>query len=282
MIRGAVDIGTNSVRWLVVGESEPVRRQVVTGLGRGADAKGNLTADSIERTVAALSMARHDFDRLEVERWEAVATSATRDAPNRRVFLDRAEEVLGGRPRVISGEEEAGLSFEGATAGVSREAVMVVDIGGGSTEFVATGRRVSIDIGSVRLTDRFLTTRPVPPGALEAAGALVEDLFSSVESFGGAVIGVAGTWTSLAGIVAASPGTVHGRILTAVDLDSLVARLAVLDLEETASLPGFDPARAPVILGGAVVARQAVRRLGVEAVTVSERDLLDGIIARIS
>lgn len=282
MIRGAIDIGTNSVRWLVVGETELVRRQVVTGLGRGADVKANLAVESIERTLETLRLARSDLDRLRVDRWEAVATSATRDAPNREVFLDRAEEVLGGRPRVISGEEEAGLSFEGATAGSSLGPVLVVDIGGGSTEFVTARHRVSIDIGSVRLTDRLLASRPVPPVVLEEAIILVRESFSVVEPFDGEVIGVAGTWTSLAGIVAGADGPVDGDVLTEADLDGLVSRLAVLDLEETASLPGFDPARAPVILGGAVVAREAMRSLRVTEVTVSEKDLLDGIIARIS
>lgn len=294
--RAAVDIGTNSMRMLVVDDKggDLERRSVVTGLGRGVDADGSLGEDAIARTISVL--ARFGERLRPVERRRAVATSATRRASNRDAFLDRAEEALGFRPEVISGGEEAALAFTGATADFVQgpaggaNTPTVVDIGGGSTEFVSSHRGEvqsrSVEIGSVRLTDRLLRERPVPFELLAEAGRIAHDAMQ--ESVGdlltqlmdGPVLGVAGTWTSVAAIIHAR-SAVHHTEVARHDVDEVTLRLAQLSIDETSALPGLDPARAPVILGGAVVAREAMRLLGCGNVSISERDLLDGIISTI-
>jgi exopolyphosphatase / guanosine-5'-triphosphate,3'-diphosphate pyrophosphatase len=282
--RAAIDIGSNSIRLLIVDDAgvDIVRRQRVTGLGRGVDSSRLLSAGAVEETLAVLEDYRRRCDAHGVMELRAVATSATRDAHNRDDFIDRAATVLGVRPDVITGSEEAELAFTGATAGRMGECV-VVDIGGGSTEFVYRNDAIgaaTIDIGSVRLTDRLLPNRPASYEELETAAQHVAGLFEDVDAPGGrVVVGVAGTWTSLAGILAADAAAVHDSVIDRLAADRLVVRLAALSVDETAQLPGLDPARAPVILGGAVIAREAMRRLQTGEVRVSERDLLDGVVA---
>lgn len=289
----AVDIGTNSTR-LLVAEGSPdglrpiERRVVVTGLGRGVDATGRLDGEAIGRTVGVLAAYGTALRTAGAERVLAVATSATRDAANRDDFLDAAERVLGVRPEVISGDVEARLSFRGATAGLSGPPpYLVIDPGGGSTEFVFGGAApesvASIDIGSVRITERVLPDRPASTPDLLAAASSVEATFRSVDLPGtpGTVVGVGGTFTSLAAIVLDLPRydrlQVHHSVLTLDGLAALVGHLAGMTVEETAAIPSLDPARAPVILGGAIVAEAALRRSGRREVTVSEADILDGI-----
>ncbi len=287
MTRAAIDIGSNSIRLLIVADdgADILRLQHVTGLGVGVDAERRLSDGAVERTLDVLAAYRRHCHDHGVTRLRAVATSAARDAENREEFFDRTASVLQVRPESISGAEEAELAFTGATLGRDGEFV-VVDIGGGSTEFVyrADGLRTrSIDIGSVRLTDRLLPDRPARFAQLEGAGEHVARLFEAVEAPAGSeILGVAGTWTSLAAIVAGTAEAVDGRVLDRLTADLLVIRLAGLSVEDTARLPGLDPRRAPVILAGAVIARQAMRQLNVEQVTVSERDLLDGVVARLS
>lgn len=284
MARAGIDIGTNSMRLLVVDDdgSDLARIARVTGLGRGVDATRRFDQDAVNRTIAVFDEFGRLCESYGADRRRAVATSATRDAEDREDFLDRAAVALGVRPEVISGEAEAELALLGA--GIGRvDDIVVVDIGGGSTEFVYRGgavKAVSIDIGSVRLTDRLLPDRPATYDAVEAAIAHVEELFMKVEVPDGRnVVGVAGTWTSLAAIAVGKEGSVHDMILDRLSLDRLVGRLAGLTVAETADLPGLDPARAPVILAGAVIAREAMRRLDATEVTISERDLLDGVVA---
>lgn len=281
MARAAIDIGTNSMRLLMVGDDgrEIVRLARVTGLGRGVDATRRLDPDAVGRTLEVFDQFGRLCDAHDVDRRRAVATSATRDAENRDEFLDLAAELLGVRPEVIGGDEEARLAYAGATAGRTGEFV-VVDIGGGSTEFVTESGQVSVDIGSVRLTDRLLPNRPVAYETVETAIEHVHGLFTGIDvPTGRPVIGVAGTWTSLAAISLQREGSVHDVTIERLTVERLVVRLAALSVEETAELPGLDPARAPVILAGAVIAREAMRRLGVMEVTVSEHDLLDGVLA---
>lgn len=293
-MKAAVDIGTNSMRLLIVSDDgqEVGRWTRVTGLGRGLDASGRLADDAMERTLAALA----EFGRLTTEhgvtRARAVATSASRDAANRNEFFDSAEAALGFPPEVIPGTEEARLSYLGATTGAAGDwPFVVVDIGGGSTEFVwdESGDVVgtSVDIGSVRLTDRLLSHRPVGFDELETAGRHVADLFQAVPVPDpiGTVIGVAGTWTSLAAIAqdlaVYDRDLVHGWRLGRPEVERLIGLFASQSVAETASIPALDPARAPVILAGAVVARESIRHLGVMEVTVSETDLLDGLVAEL-
>lgn len=287
----AVDIGTNSMRLLVVeqvgeGVVELGRWQRVTGLGRGVDATGLLDPEAVDRTLVALAEFGGRMEALGVTEAAAVATSASRDASNRDEFFDRAEIALGVRPSLIDGEEEAGLAFRGATAGLRLPGpFLVVDIGGGSTELVTKEGGRSVDIGSVRLTERCMPDRPCPPHQLAAGSALAENVLAGVPTppLIGTTLGVAGTWTSLAAIHLGL-GTydgVHLSRLSGDGLETLVGLLAGMSIAETAAIPSLDPARAPVILAGAVIALAAARRLEVAEVVISEHDLLDGLVSRL-
>jgi exopolyphosphatase / guanosine-5'-triphosphate,3'-diphosphate pyrophosphatase len=280
---GVVDIGTNSMRLLVTNGTEEIGRWVeVTGLGRGVDRSGELSAEGIGESLAALARFGAEMDRAEVEKREAIATSASRDAANREAFFDLAESALGVRPRLITGEEEARLSFAGATHQMDVAGPIVVsDIGGGSTEFVTAEGEMSVDIGSVRLTERVIPTRPAPSTELEAARSVVGGLFADVDLETGTLVGVAGTWTSIAAIAQGLPeyirDRVHGHRMSREVLADTVDSLSSMTLAETAAIPALDPRRASVILGGALVAEGVMDVLGIEEVMISEHDSLDGV-----
>jgi len=289
----AADIGTNSTRLLIAdvldGLAVEVSRQViVTGLGKGVDGTGALAEESIIRTLDALGSYGAVIEESGAESARAVATSATRDAANSAVFLDRAQAALGFRPDVLDGATEARLGFRGATMGIDRPGpYLMIDPGGGSTEFVfGTGSPESVhsvDIGSVRLTERALADRPVDPAQLLAAAGMVDAVLAAVSLPGtpATVIGVGGTFTSLSAIVmgleAYDRSRVHGSVLTLGDLGQMVEMLASMSVAETALIPSLDPARAGVLLGGAVVAEAALRRSGRDEAVVSETDILDGV-----
>lgn len=288
---GAVDIGTNTVRLLVKdGPAELLRRVEVVGLGAGVDASGVLSVEAMDRAGAMLSEYGAALRSLGVVRCRAVATSACRAAANAAEFLDRVEQVLGTRPEVISGDEEAALSFRGATGAVGGDgASLVIDIGGGSTEFVMGGDgsityACSVEMGSVRLTDRVLPERPATTDRVALAGARVREALARVvlPTTPRRVIGVAGTFTALAGVHLGLPvydrSRVHGTTMSLDDLDALVERLTPMTVAETAALPSMDPKRAPVLLAGAVLAAESLRLTGAEVV-VSEFDLLDALVA---
>ena len=290
---GAIDIGTNTVRLLVadveLASLTDVERIVeVVGLGRGVDATRHFDPDRVDQAIAILMTYRDRLRQHGAARIRAVATSATRDAEDGEAFLQRATMALGTRPDLITGVEEAALAFRGATDGLRGETpALVLDPGGGSTEFVFGHDRpeyaVTIDIGSVRLTDRLLPERPAAPDRVEAVAAEVAEMFAVVRlpSMPARVIGVAGTFTSLAaialGLTAHDRSLVHGAALSLEELDRLVEHLSGLTVEETAAIPSLDPKRAPVLLGGAIVAGEAVRVSGLQEAFVSESDLLDGI-----
>lgn len=290
IVKAAVDIGTNSVRLLLVSpEGEVGRWETVTGLGRGLRERGLLTEDSMDRTLAALRRYGELISRHRATGRRAVATSAVRDARNREDFLDRAERALGFRPENISGEEEARLSFAGAVSDLcGAKASMVVDIGGGSTEFVwlnpdGVVEGISLELGSVRLTESVLPDRP--PSRRQIRGAFSE----AAKILGGVslplrprVVGVAGTWTSLAAIALRwetyDSARVHHSTITAAQLAILLSELAGMTVQETAAIPSLEPARAPMILAGAVIAHESLRRLAAPQVLISESDLLDGLV----
>lgn len=285
---GVVDIGTNSMRLLIATETGEVGRWVeVTGLGSGVDRTGRLSQDGIVASLAALRRFGRLMDDEEVIRRKAIATSASRDAANRREFFDEAAGALGVRPTLISGEEEAGYAFAGATLGrATPDDTVVSDIGGGSTEFVTAETRASVDIGSVRLTDRTLPDRPPTPAQLRDSIALVRSMFDAVALRPKPrLIGIAGTWTSLAGISLGAAeydrAAVHGMTLGRSELGALVDRISVLTMEETMSLPSLDPKRAPVILAGAIIAQEVMVALGADRVEISENDTLDGVAAEL-
>lgn len=277
----AVDIGTNSMRLLITDGVEEVGRwERVTGLGRGVDRTGRLADDAIERTLAALAEYRELVDGAGAERVRAIATSASRDAVNREDFFDAVEETLGVRPDLITGEEEARLAFAGATSDwEGPPPAMVVDIGGGSTEFVTRDLAVSVDIGSVRLTERVIPTRPAPSSEIIAARQLVGEMFSGLGlPQAHAVIGVGGTWTEIPKLRGVTHEQYsHGESVDPGMLDDLIARLARLTVEETAEMTV--PMRAPVILAGLIVAEGALRAAGASNAVVSIRDSLDGVAA---
>ncbi len=294
MRAAAVDIGTNTVRMLVADvegdQIHDVARAVdVVGLGRGLDASGAMAAEPMDAAIAALTGYGQRIRDAMPSCIRVVATSASRDASNSDELITRIEAALGVAPDVISGEDEAGLAFAGAIWGAGSDGRhLVIDPGGGSTEFVSgvegPETSVSIDIGSVRLTDRHFVTLPPTSVELDRAASQVREMFATVpipqSPFAG--IGVAGTFTSLAGIHLGldqyDRARIHRTVLTLPDLERLVQLLAGMTLEETEAFPSLDPKRAPVILAGAIVVLEAVRRSGLDSVTISEADMLEGIV----
>ena len=293
------DLGTNSTRLLVAtvagdGRLEEIdRRTDVTRLGEGVDATGRLSDEATQRVHDTLASYRESADRHGAERRVAVATSAVRDAENGAAFTEAVTNRHGFDVRVISGDEEARLTFLGATSGRDRAAgeVLVFDIGGGSTEFVVgapgetPGFHVSTRLGSVRQTERHI--RSDPPRAEEMAA--LSDATAAViaaavpERVSGDVragIAVAGTATSLAAIDQRldpyDPARVHGYGLTLSAAERMLSRLAAMPLVERRELPGLLPARAPTIVAGAVILVESMRAFGLELVEVSEADILQG------
>jgi len=293
MIAGVVDIGTNSMRLLVVdGAQERHREVAVTGLGAGVDRTGHLDPARVAATLDVLQRYGATMDRLSVAKRRAVATSATRDAVNGADFVARAGRVLGVVPEVISGIEEAELSYVGATASFEDQPpTVVIDIGGGSTEFVlgngTMASATSIDIGSVRLTDRSLPSRPAPAADVRSARAAVAEAFQASVPRGPfeRVVGVAGSFTSLAAIALDlteyERDRVHGSVLTADQIRGLIDRFSSMTISELEAIPSLDPNRAPVILAGAILAEGALAAIDVDKITVSEKDLLDGLALRV-
>ena len=295
----AIDVGSNTVRLLIADVADHdlrqvERRSIVTRLAQGVDRSGRLDPDAITRSLAAVSTYADAIAAAGCDKVGVVATSAARDAVNRADFTEPARALVASLPVVLTGPEEAAMSFAGAVSGaVGDPPFLVIDIGGGSTEFVSgtdtVESGVSVDIGSVRLTERMLPDRPATPGEVEAARRHVTGLFAAqvmVPDQIGTVIGVGGTYTSLAAIHLSlptdDPDRVHGTVVPIDGLDRLVDILSGMDLAATEAIPSLDPARAPVLLGGAVVAAAAVRHVGAERVTVSEHDILDGLAMQLA
>jgi exopolyphosphatase/guanosine-5'-triphosphate,3'-diphosphate pyrophosphatase len=288
-----IDIGTNSMRLLMMAEDgTEIHRQVeVTGLGVGVDATGRFDDDRVSETLAVLADFGATIRSIGAESVAAVATSGTRDASNGPQFVTSAAQHLGVVPEVISGAREAALAFQGATAGRESAEYLVVDIGGGSTEFVrgTIGNEIaepdialSVDIGSVRLTDRCFDRRPVLDFEMETATSMVADLFRDVPKANGAhLLGVAGTFTSVAAMALQlkvyDRDAVEGAVLELSTIDDVVAQLRSMSIEETALIPSLHPRRARVILAGSLIAAQALRSVAADQITVRESDLLDGL-----
>jgi exopolyphosphatase/guanosine-5'-triphosphate,3'-diphosphate pyrophosphatase len=298
----AVDIGTNSTRLLVAdveGEGadavlQPVERQMrITRLGAGVDADRRLRPDAIERTVAVLREYGETIARLGATRVRAAATSASRDARNRDEFFEPATEALYGvRPELLSGEEEAALSFLGATSGLHEPTpYLIVDVGGGSTEFVVGTDKpeglISIDIGCVRLTEQFLQSDPPEPEELSNAVSAVRDHLADVgrevPGVAGAatLVGLAGTVTTLAaielGLTTYDPKAVHHFRLGRQAAEDVFRTLATEPIAQRRHNPGLDPGRVDVIVGGAVIVVSIMRHFGFPEMLVSETDILDGL-----
>ena len=295
----AVDCGTNSIRLLIAeaeldgGLVELDRRTEIVRLGQGVDATGEFHPDALDRTFAATDAYAALIRDAGVPsaRIRFVATSASRDARNREVFFAGIRDRLGVTPEVVTGDTEAQLSFAGALSRVQppAEPVLVMDIGGGSTELIvgsAAGvvqSAVSLDIGSVRLTERFLRTHPPAPEGVTEAAAYVDGLLDGTDidfPTVGTWIGVAGTATTLAGVHLQleryDRERVHGAVLPVADLHRLFDRLASSTVAEIRALPSMHPGRADVVTAGTLIAVRIADRLHVSGLLVSESDILDG------
>lgn len=319
----AVDCGTNSIRLLVADVDTATatqvdldRRMEIVRLGQGVDRTGRLAPDALARTLAALAGYSHRASALGVERTRMIATSATRDAANRDDFVGGVVEVLGVPPEVVTGDEEARLSFTGATRALPGDVpgpYLVVDIGGGSTELVlgSAGRTgesagasadgpaggskggtadvtaaVSVDIGCVRLTERHL--HDDPPTAEQVAAA-VADIEAGLDRAATAIplrrarslVGLAGSVTTVAGIALDLPEydaeRIHHSRVSAADVRAVTERLMSSTHAERAAIPVMHPGRVDVIGAGALVLHRIVERVGLPEVVVSEHDILDGI-----
>jgi exopolyphosphatase/guanosine-5'-triphosphate,3'-diphosphate pyrophosphatase len=292
----AVDLGTNSTRLLVAeiddGHiSELARETRITRLGEGVDERRRLLPVPIARVRNVLSDYRRTAEELEAERTLLIATSAVRDAENGEAFLGEIEWSYGFVTQLLSGHDEAMLMFRGVTADRAlTSGTVIVDVGGGSTELVAgepDGVRWhdSLDIGSVRLTERFLHSDPPTSAEQEEAATAVRALLAErvpdeIRDDTRSAIGVAGTITSIAalalGLEEYERDRVHGFVLGADALEMQLRRLAGVPLAERRQIRPLDPDRAPVIVGGAIIAAEVLGYLGLDSLEISERDILDG------
>jgi exopolyphosphatase/guanosine-5'-triphosphate,3'-diphosphate pyrophosphatase len=279
----AVDLGTNTTRLLVAdvlaGSLVPLdRRERITRLGENVDRRHILLPTAIARVRNCLVDYRRAAEALGADRVLAVGTSAVRDAENGEAFLGEVEWSYGFATRMLDGDEEALTTFRGVAAGQEvQEGTLVVDIGGGSTELIVAGPggvewHRSLDIGSVRLTERF--GDDLEATAASVRGALPE--LSVVHA-----IGVAGTVATLATLDLGLPEfdreRVHGYRFSGAGVSQQLDRLAALTLEKRRHVPGLDPDRAPVIVAGAVILREILERYGLREVEYSDHDLLDGV-----
>jgi exopolyphosphatase/guanosine-5'-triphosphate,3'-diphosphate pyrophosphatase len=297
----AVDCGTNSIR-LLIADVDPDRatltdvdrRMEIVRLGHGVDTTGRLAPDALDRTLTALSGYAALVAERGAEAVRMVATSATRDAANADEFVRRVTEVLGTGPEVLSGDGEARLSFLGATAELGPQVpspYLVVDIGGGSTEFVlgADGEvtsALSVDIGCVRMTERHLRADPPTGAQIAAATADIDAAITSAAAVvdttqARTLVGLAGSVTTVAGIALDLPGydpaRLHHARISAAQVHEVTTRLLAQTRTERARIPVMHPGRIDVIGAGALILDRLMIQLGLAEVLVSEHDILDGI-----
>ncbi len=302
-----VDIGTNSTR-LLIADVDPaagrvqelVRRSQVTRLGDGVDATGALADDAMQRVFATLADYRKQINEHQCEANIAVLTSAVRDASNGQAFAQRVREDHGLDARVLSGDEEAQLTFLGAMSARPTadqdEPTVVIDIGGGSTEFVlGKGRaatfHVSLPAGVVRMSERHIHTDPPAPEELrrlahDVHATLADGLPQSAREHAALGIAVAGTATSAASIDQEldpyDPVKVHGYTLQLATVELLLARLAEMTEPQRREVVGLNPDRAPTIVAGMILLAEAMQAFGLEQVEVSEHDILHGAALRLA
>jgi exopolyphosphatase/guanosine-5'-triphosphate,3'-diphosphate pyrophosphatase len=295
----AIDCGTNSIRLLIADHDEAagtmtdvLRRTELVRLGQGVDRTGRLAPEAIERTRVALAGYAADCEREQVERIRMVATSATRDAANRDEFRAMVLATLGAEPEVVSGHEEAELAFVGAVRELtdSTSPRLVADIGGGSTELVLGERHVeaaySMDIGSVRLTERHLHDDPPTPGQIAAAEADLRVALADARrdvpiERARSFVGVSGTVTTVAalalGLDRYDPARTHHSRIAAGDVSAVADWLLRASKAERAAKAVIQPGRVDVIAAGAMILRVLTEELDAAEVIVSEQDILDGI-----
>ena len=293
----AIDCGTNSTRLLVVdGDGRPLERLMrITRLGQGVDADRRLQPEAVARVVAVLAEFREVLDRHGVERLRVAATSAARDAANRDELFDAAEAVLGIRPELLDGMEEARLSFAGATAGLppGGAPLLVADIGGGSTELVVgvpgeePAGAVSLDIGCVRVTERWIEHDPAQPEELANALGEVRDQLEDADrqvpalAEAGRLVGLAGTVSTVAaldlGLATYDRDKVQHHVLSRLVVEDWFRTMAMGDRDDRLGNPGLEEGRADVIVGGLCVLVSILRHRGFGSCLVSESDILDGL-----
>lgn len=300
----AVDIGTNSTRLLIAeihrdgGLEQLARRSEVTRLGDRVDADGRLSSQAIDRTCAVLAAYREMIEEYTCEANMAVLTSAVRDASNGAGFQEKIRQTYGLDARVLTGDEEAQLTFLGAMSGrePTREPVVVIDIGGGSTEFVVghdhtAGFHVSLQAGVVRMSERHI--RSDPPAtqdlqrlAIDTRGIFLDGLPASERAPVVGGIAVAGTATAAAAIDQElepyDPSRVDGYPLMLATVELLLARLADMTEAQRRQIAGLHPDRAPTIVAGMVLLGEAMRAFELDHVEVSERDILHGSALRLA
>ncbi|HWU08120.1 MAG TPA: Ppx/GppA phosphatase family protein [Streptomyces sp.] len=303
----ALDCGTNSIRLLVAdvdpatgGFTEVDRRMRIVRLGQGVDRSGRLAPEALERTFEACREYAAVVKELGAERIRFVATSASRDAENSDTFVRGVLDILGVEPEVITGDQEAQFSFDGATkelVGSDRleKPYLVVDIGGGSTEFVVGDDRVraarSVDIGCVRMTERHLVLdgAVVDPATPERIAAIRADIDAALDlaeeavpiSSAATLVGLAGTVTTVAAMVLGleeyDSEAIHHSRVSVEQVREIAARLLASTHEERAAIPAMHPGRVDVITSGVLVLLAVMERAGAREVVVSEHDILDGI-----
>jgi len=296
----AIDQGTNSTRLLVIEPrpgADPIeisRDMVITRLGQGVDETGRLDPAAIERATAAIARYARRAHALHADEIRIAATSAVRDATNRDAFVSRVRDLTNIEAEVIDGEREADLSFLGGTRGLDPAdgPFLLIDIGGGSTEFVfgrvptVVDHALSTQMGSVRLTERVQPSDPPSAEDLEAFAAAIEPRLDEVERavpVGGArtLVAVAGTATTLQacalGLERYDPGLIHRSILTLADAERTLRDLAAMTNERRAAIPVMPKGRGDVIVAGAAILVGSMRRFGFEEAVVSETDILDGL-----
>ncbi|MGW5670648.1 Ppx/GppA phosphatase family protein [Micromonospora sp. NPDC003776] len=302
----AIDCGTNSIRLLVAdlpdpsaGPAAPLadvsRRMEIVRLGQGVDRTGRLAPEAIERTRVALADYAAEIEKLGADRVRMCATSATRDAANAADFRNMVEQTLGVAPEVVTGDEEARLSFTGAVRGLPADAeppYLVVDIGGGSTEFVVGTREagvraaVSMDIGCVRMTERHLHGDPPSLDEIAAAQAdIAVAVDRALEAVPGreaaTLVGLAGSVTTVVAIAQGlreyDPARIHHARVSYEQVAEVTADLLAKTREQRLAIPVMHPGRADVIGAGALVLRVIMERAGMPSVVASEHDILDGI-----
>ena len=303
----AIDCGTNSIRILIADIDtdgkliELVREMRIVRLGEGVDKTGEFSPAALERTFAACEEYRTLIDAHSVKSVRFVATSASRDVSNRAAFIEGVHQRLGVSPEVITGTEEAELSFLGAVRGLTNleSPVLVVDIGGGSTEFVLGDltddvqiqNSVSMNIGCVRMTERHLAADPPSQEQVTAVEADIAAAFDEAArtvdfSLAKTVVGVAGTVTTVSAMAMDlqryEPEIIHGSTLTSAQVEELTQRLLAMTRAQRAALPFMHEGRVDVIGGGALILRELARRTSPISIRVSEYDILDGIVYRLA
>ena len=291
----AIDCGTNSIRLLIShGGTEIIREMEIVKLGEGVDRTKNFSEAAVARTLKALEKYRKLIDQHQVTKVRFCATSATRDAQNREIFTKPAAKIIGVVPEVIVGTEEAELSFLGATAELSRDLApfLVVDIGGGSTEFVFGADEVeaaiSVDIGCVRMTERHFAQDPPSETEIENARIDINRAINRASekvpiTTAGTLIAVAGTATTVAAaalnLSTYNRDLIHGAEISTARTIEISEWLLSMSKEERADLGYMHPGRVEVIAAGSLVLAEIMKRTGAKKFVASERDILDGIVA---